>query len=323
MWQQRQSLSVCIWFQDVLQFTPRVKCPCAPTLPPLTSPEIWQFKRRWTYNAYQQTWRHGLHVPRWFFGFFVARAGSSWLKEPPLPGGVSCQVTMFPDQQTGGRWPPSKNLYHVLRGGPVPPGSWSGNIVNRKTPRGGGFLSIKVSTRFQVLLDLLQMGPTSNEIDFKRNWGRLQTKSTSNENVEIPQWAVGCRNRRIPGIPQILPESRSTEIQRWAIICGTKFLFWRYEIICIQTCLDKKSFVFLSRGFRLSKQSHHRLQNDVAGGPSLAVAGEFRIGHKSSTPVCAGTYMGWLQLVGSIKLKVSFAKENYKRDAILQKRTTI
>ena len=29
--------------------------------------------------------------------------------------------------------------------------------------------------------------------------------------------------------------------------------------------------------------------------------------------------MGWLQLVGSIKLQVSFAKETYKRDAILQK----
>ena len=32
------------------------------------------------------------------------------------------------------------------------------------------------------------------------------------------------------------------------------------------------------------------------------------------------THMGWLQLVGSIKLQVSFAKETYKRDAILQKR---
>jgi len=30
--------------------------------------------------------------------------------------------------------------------------------------------------------------------------------------------------------------------------------------------------------------------------------------------------MGWLQLVGSIKLQVSFAKETYKRDNILQKR---
>jgi len=33
--------------------------------------------------------------------------------------------------------------------------------------------------------------------------------------------------------------------------------------------------------------------------------------------------MGWLQLVGSIKLKVSFVKEPYKRDDILQKRPII
>jgi len=31
-------------------------------------------------------------------------------------------------------------------------------------------------------------------------------------------------------------------------------------------------------------------------------------------------YMGWLRLVGSLKLQVSFAKEPYKRDDILQKR---
>ena len=31
-------------------------------------------------------------------------------------------------------------------------------------------------------------------------------------------------------------------------------------------------------------------------------------------------HMGWLQLVGSIKLKVSFAQEPYKRDYILPKR---
>jgi len=30
--------------------------------------------------------------------------------------------------------------------------------------------------------------------------------------------------------------------------------------------------------------------------------------------------MGWLRLVGSLKLYVSFAKEPYKRDDILQKR---
>jgi len=33
--------------------------------------------------------------------------------------------------------------------------------------------------------------------------------------------------------------------------------------------------------------------------------------------------MGWLPLVGSLKLQVSFAKEPYKRDDILQKRPVI
>jgi len=33
--------------------------------------------------------------------------------------------------------------------------------------------------------------------------------------------------------------------------------------------------------------------------------------------------MGWLRLVGSLKLQVSFAKEPYKRDDILQKRPKI
>ena len=35
--------------------------------------------------------------------------------------------------------------------------------------------------------------------------------------------------------------------------------------------------------------------------------------------VCQLRGMGWLQLVGSIKLEVSFAKGTYKRDNILQK----
>jgi len=38
---------------------------------------------------------------------------------------------------------------------------------------------------------------------------------------------------------------------------------------------------------------------------------------------CHVTPMGWLQLVGSIKIQVSCAKELYKRDAILQKRPII
>ena len=35
------------------------------------------------------------------------------------------------------------------------------------------------------------------------------------------------------------------------------------------------------------------------------------------------THMGWLQLVGSIQLEVSFAKEPYKRDDILKKKPII
>jgi len=33
--------------------------------------------------------------------------------------------------------------------------------------------------------------------------------------------------------------------------------------------------------------------------------------------------MGWLRLVGALKVQVSFAKEPYKRDDILQKRPII
>jgi len=38
---------------------------------------------------------------------------------------------------------------------------------------------------------------------------------------------------------------------------------------------------------------------------------------------CSACHMGWLWLVGSIKLQLSFAKEPYKRDDILQKRPVI
>ena len=36
-------------------------------------------------------------------------------------------------------WSILKNLWVVLQEGSLPPGSWSGNIVNRKPPRGGVF----------------------------------------------------------------------------------------------------------------------------------------------------------------------------------------
>jgi len=39
--------------------------------------------------------------------------------------------------------------------------------------------------------------------------------------------------------------------------------------------------------------------------------------------VCVHLCMGWLRLVGSLRVKVFFAKEPYKRDDILQKRRII
>ena len=42
-----------------------------------------------------------------------------------------------------------------------------------------------------------------------------------------------------------------------------------------------------------------------------------------SNTVVLLSHMGWLRLVGSFKLQVSFAKEPYKRDDILQKKHLI
>jgi len=42
-----------------------------------------------------------------------------------------------------------------------------------------------------------------------------------------------------------------------------------------------------------------------------------------NTDMTADRGLRWLWLVGSLKLQVSFAKEPYKRDDILQKRPTI
>jgi len=44
---------------------------------------------------------------------------------------------------------------------------------------------------------------------------------------------------------------------------------------------------------------------------------------KNHSQICWRTPMGWLRLVGSFKLQVSFATEPYKRDDILQKRLMI
>jgi len=68
MWQQRQVLSVCIWFQDLRQFVPRVTCPYAPT--PLTrwaiSRFLCNFFPKWPWLFFQnviQVKLHGGKIP--------------------------------------------------------------------------------------------------------------------------------------------------------------------------------------------------------------------------------------------------------------------
>jgi len=42
-----------------------------------------------------------------------------------------------------------------------------------------------------------------------------------------------------------------------------------------------------------------------------------------SVQYCVHPGTGWLRLVGSIQLQISYEKENYKRDDIMQKRNII
>jgi len=77
-------------------------------------------------------------------------------RNPPLRGGFL--FTTFPHQEP---WedPPRRTWYKSFEGCPLTHVSWWGNIVNRKPPRGGGFLSIKVVAnwwRTDVLQYMLQ-----------------------------------------------------------------------------------------------------------------------------------------------------------------------
>ena len=77
-----------------------------------------------------------------------------WSKEPPPPGGVSyllCSLIKNPEEED----PFRRICTRCLEGGPLPPGSWSGNIVNRKPPGGCDFfrsISLQASPRDMAVL---------------------------------------------------------------------------------------------------------------------------------------------------------------------------
>ena len=95
-----------------------------------------------------------------------------WSKKNPGGGGSSllCFLIKNPEEED----PPWSAWYKFFEGGPLPPGSWSGNIVNRKTPRGGGSLSIN------VFISVMWHRYVTNHIDDAVNgWSGLYTRDTT------------------------------------------------------------------------------------------------------------------------------------------------
>jgi len=72
-------------------------------------------------------------------------------RNPPPRGGFL--FTVFPIKNPEIEDPPLRICTRCFVGGPLPPGSWSGNIVNRKHPRGGGFFrSILCAYKYIMLM---------------------------------------------------------------------------------------------------------------------------------------------------------------------------
>jgi len=68
------------------------------------------------------------------------------IEETAPPGGVSyllCSLIKNPEEED----PPRRICTKCFEGGPLPPGSWLGNIVNRKPPPGGGVIPINLYER--------------------------------------------------------------------------------------------------------------------------------------------------------------------------------
>jgi len=92
---------------------------------------------------------------------------------------------------------------------------------------------------------------------------------TSNKNAWIPPWPMGCRNRWIPEHHKILPESRSIEMQHWAIILGTKVSVLRIsKNLDTNLCWQKTNF-FVNTGLypnylKSSKQINNLVPRIIA-----------------------------------------------------------
>ena len=69
--------------------------------------------------------------------------------ETPPPGKVFYLLcSLFKNQEEED--PPRNTWYKFFGGGPLPPGSWLGNIMNRKPPRGGGAVFLSINLHSEV-----------------------------------------------------------------------------------------------------------------------------------------------------------------------------
>jgi len=106
---------------------------------------------------------------------------------------------------------------------------------------------------------------------------------------------------------------------------GGYWSFPRYGSNCFQDRIQVRRFVgFVHRWQHTHTYTHtHAHTNTCTHRHTHQAFTRTRRRAKRHSTTCESCHMGWLRLVGSFKLKVSFAKETYKRDDILQKRPMI
>ena len=68
-------------------------------------------------------------------------------RKPPPPGGsyLLCSLIKNPEEDD----PPRSTWYNFFEGGPLPSGSWLGNLLNTKPPPGGGKCHDQVELTFE------------------------------------------------------------------------------------------------------------------------------------------------------------------------------
>ena len=136
------------------------------------------------------------------------------------------------------------------------------------------------------------------------------------------QFTRGYTQRSLQAVPHLLGDGFWTPVPLFCLICtiisNKTGLFDQYQ---------NTPQVLAARSFLVAGFDTHVIPRSFSCGvtESPKIYRCIYINFKMSfrTHIAALHRMGWLRLVGSLKLQVSFAKEPYKRDDILPKRPII